>query len=68
MCVVRGHLFLRNTEMRLYKKANKSFVDNLRVRGGLPDLCAPQSIYFLAEYVFCTRVKVLWPKALWISV
>lgn len=42
MCAVRGHLFSRNKEMRLYKKANKSFFGNLRV-GGAGQICAPQS-------------------------
>lgn len=56
MCVVRGHLFLRNKEMRLYKKANKSVVGNLRVRGGLPDLLAPQSIC-LEQITFSVHVQ-----------
>lgn len=56
MCVVRGHLFLRNKEMRLYKKASKSVVGNLRVRGGLPDLLAPQSICF-EQITFSVHVQ-----------
>lgn len=56
MCVVRGHPFLRNKEKRLYKKANKSLVGNLRVRGNLPDLRAPQSICF-EQITFSVHVR-----------
>lgn len=42
MCCQGAPFFPRNKEMRLYKKANKSFFGNLRV-GGAGQICAPQS-------------------------
>lgn len=36
--MLSGAPLLRNTEMRLYKKANKTFFDNIMVLGGFPDL------------------------------